>query len=104
MRRRPVAPQSDGIGGCDASHSECQKRVMKSPHIRGTPSTPGDNLQTMKIRTTALRRSLWRDRFLEIARQVEAIEVRSGAALASGLRPRARMAGFATLPRAQVAR
>ena len=57
----------------------------------------------MKIRSTALRRSLWRDRFLEIARQVEAIEVRSGAALASGLRPR-RMAGFATLPRAQAAR
>ena len=53
----------------------------------------------MKIRTTAIRRATWRDRFLEIARQVDALEVRSGAALASGLRPRARMAGFATLKR-----
>ena len=58
----------------------------------------------MKIRTNAIRRATWRDRFLEIARQVDAIEVRSGAALASGLRPRARMAGFATLRRAQTAR
>jgi hypothetical protein len=55
----------------------------------------------MKIRTTAIRRATWRDRFLEIARQVDALEVRSGAALASGLRPRARMAGFATLKRSQ---
>ena len=56
----------------------------------------------MNIRThIAARRSSWRDRFLEIARQVEALEVRSGTALASGLRPRARMAGFATLRRAQ---
>ena len=55
----------------------------------------------MKMRNTVIRRATWRDRFLEIARQVEAIEVRSEAALASGLRPRARMAGFATLRRAQ---
>ena len=54
----------------------------------------------MKIRTPTARRATWRDRFLEIARQVEGIEVRSGAALAAGLRPRARMAGFATLRRA----
>ena len=54
----------------------------------------------MKIRSTIARSALWRERFLEIARQVEALEVRSGAALASGLRPRARMAGFATLRRA----
>ena len=53
----------------------------------------------MKIRNTTVRRASWRDRFLEIARQAEALEVRSGAALASGLRPRARMAGFATLRR-----
>ena len=55
----------------------------------------------MKIKTPTTRRTTWRDRFLEIARQVEGIEVRSGAALAAGLRPRARMAGFATLRRAQ---
>jgi hypothetical protein len=54
----------------------------------------------MKIRPIT-RRATWRDRFLEIARQAEGIEVRSGAALAAGLRPRARMAGFATLRRAQ---
>ena len=55
----------------------------------------------MKIRNTVIRRATWRDRFLEISRQVEAIEVRSGTALASGLRARARMAGFATLRRVQ---
>ena len=55
----------------------------------------------MKIRTLTARRATWRDRFLEIARQVEGIEARTGAALAAGLRPRARMAGFATLRRAQ---
>ena len=103
MVRRRAEPESDGIGACDASHSECQKGVTKTTHIRENPKSRTDSLETMKIRTD-LRRSLWRDRFLEIARQVEAIEVRSGAALASGLRPRARMAGFATLPRAQVAR
>ena len=54
----------------------------------------------MKIRTPIARRATWRDRFLEIARQVEGIEARTGAALAAGLRPRARMAGFATLRRA----
>lgn len=54
----------------------------------------------MNIRTSVTaRRATWRDRFLEIARQVEGLEVRSGAALAAGLRPRARMAGFATLRR-----
>ena len=54
----------------------------------------------MNIRTPITRRASWRDRFLEIARQVEGIEMRTGAALAAGLRPRARMAGFATLRRA----
>ena len=54
----------------------------------------------MKIRTPIARRATWRDRFLEIARQVEGLEIRSGAALAAGMRPRARMAGFATLRRA----
>ena len=58
----------------------------------------------MKIRSPIARRATWRDRFLEIARQVEPLEVRLGAGLASGLRPRARMAGFATLRRAALAR
>lgn len=58
----------------------------------------------MKIRTPIARRTTWRDRFLEIARQAEGIEIRSGAALAAGLRPRARMAGFATLRRGQATR
>ena len=40
----------------------------------------------------------WRDRFLEIARQVEG-ELARPAAVPSGLRPRSRMAGFATLRR-----
>ena len=54
----------------------------------------------MKIRTPITRRASWRDRFVEIARQVEGLEVRSGVVLAAGLRPRARMAGFAMLRRA----
>jgi hypothetical protein len=71
--------------------------------IRGKLSRPPASLQIiMKIRTPVTRRATWRERFLEIGRQVEAIEVRSGAVLASGLRPRARMAGFATLRRAAV--
>ena len=71
--------------------------------IRGKLEPPPASLLIiMNNRTPITRRATWRDRFLEIARQVEAIEVRSGAALASGLRPRARMAGFATLRRAAV--
>jgi hypothetical protein len=54
----------------------------------------------MRIRNAIVHRSTWRERFVEIARQVEALDVRAQAALASGLRPRARMAGFATLRRA----
>lgn len=93
-------------GTCIASHSECQKAVIEMPDIRGKLPQPTDSLSIiMKIRTTPIaRRATWRDRFLEIARQVEGIEVRTGAALAAGLRPRARMAGFATLRRASVAR
>ena len=69
--------------------------------IRGKLPRPNASLEDMKIRTPiTARRATWRDRFLEIARQVDGIEVRSGAALAAGLRPRARMAGFATLRRA----
>lgn len=87
---------------CLASHFECQKDVIDLPDIRRTLSQRTAKLPTiMKIRTPiAARRASWRDRFLEISRQVEGLEVRSGAALAAGLRPRARMAGFATLRRA----
>ena len=77
---------------------------MESTHIHGKLPATNGSLQIMKIRSPIARRASWRDRFLEIARQVEAIEVRSGAALASGLRPRARMAGFATLRRAALPR
>ena len=71
------------------------------PDIRGKLSSRTASLQSMKIRTPiTARRATWRDRFLEIARQAEGIEARTGAALAGGLRPRARMAGFATLRRA----
>ena len=55
----------------------------------------------MNIRIPTARRLTWRHRFLEIARQVEAVEVRAPVPGASGLRPRARMAGFATLRRAR---
>jgi hypothetical protein len=87
---------------CRDSHWDCQKGVIELRDIRGTLSPRTDKLPTiMKIRTPiAARRASWRDRFLEIARQVEGLEVRTGAALAAGLRPRARMAGFATLRRA----
>ena len=68
------------------------------PDIHGKPFPPPDSLLDMKVKNPLARRT-WRDRFVEIARQVEALDVRSGAALASGLRPRARMAGFATLRR-----
>jgi hypothetical protein len=86
---------------CRDSHCECQKDVIELRDIRGTLSQRTDKLPTiMKIRTPIARRASWRDRFLEIARQVEGLEARTGAVLAAGLRPRARMAGFATLRRA----
>jgi hypothetical protein len=56
----------------------------------------------MSIRpnTTTARRETWRHRFLEIARRYEAVEDRAAQPLGiSGLRPRATMAGFATLRR-----
>ncbi|MEO5676853.1 MAG: hypothetical protein ABIQ84_04835 [Usitatibacter sp.] len=56
----------------------------------------------MKIRITTARRLTWRHRFLQIARELEAVEVRSPVPGVSGLRPRARMAGFATLRRARL--
>lgn len=54
----------------------------------------------MKTRIATARRVTWRHRFLEIAEQFGG-EVRSPVNV-SGLRPRTRMAGFATLrpPRA----
>jgi hypothetical protein len=54
----------------------------------------------MRFKNAIIHRATWRDRFVEICRQVETLDVRAQAALASGLRPRARMAGFATLRRA----
>jgi len=50
----------------------------------------------MTVKNTPIRRVTWRHRFLEIARQFEAVEARPQA---RGLRPRARMAGFAVLRR-----
>jgi hypothetical protein len=86
---------------CPAPHFQCQKGVTQLLDIRGQTQQRTGNLPTiMNIKTSVnVRRATWRDRFLEIARQVEGLEVRSGAALAAGLRPRARMAGFATLRR-----
>ena len=58
------------------------------------------SLPTMKTRIATPRRATWRDRFLEIARQVEGAAPRAPAHPAAGLRLRARMAGFAALRRA----
>ncbi|HUP98078.1 MAG TPA: hypothetical protein VM073_09060 [Usitatibacter sp.] len=55
----------------------------------------------MNVRIATVRRVTWRHRFLEIARRFEALEPRASAP--SGLRPRARMAGFATLRRQRAA-
>ena len=57
------------------------------------------SLQIMNVRIATTRRVTWRYRFLEIARRFEAVEPRAASASASGLRPRAKMAGFATLRR-----
>jgi hypothetical protein len=56
-----------------------------------------DSLSYMNTRNT--HRATWRNRFLEISRRYEATEDRAPALALSGLRPRARMAGFATLRR-----
>jgi hypothetical protein len=53
----------------------------------------------MRIKNTTARRATWRDRFVEIARSLEAPSPRASV-LVAGLRPRARMAGFAVLRRA----
>ena len=52
----------------------------------------------MNSRFPSSKAPSWRDRFLEIARQVEG-ELSRPVAVPSGLRPRSRMAGFATLRR-----
>ena len=54
----------------------------------------------MNTRFPSERRATWRLRFLEIARQVEGSGSRPSATGAGGLRPRSKMAGFATLRRA----
>ena len=50
----------------------------------------------MTVKNPITRRATWRHRFLEIAKQFEVVEPR---VQVRGLRPRARMAGFATLRR-----
>jgi hypothetical protein len=82
------------------SHFKCQQGITEMPQIRVKLESQTDNVKIMKVRTPTARRATWRDRFLEIARQVEGIEARTGAVLAAGLRPRARMGGFASLRRA----
>ena len=54
------------------------------------------SLEAMTVKNPITRRGTWRHRFLEIARQFEVVEARPKV---RGLRPRARMAGFATLRR-----
>jgi hypothetical protein len=53
------------------------------------------------MNTRSTSRETWRHRFLEIARRYEATGERAPALALSGLRPRARMAGFATLRRSR---
>jgi hypothetical protein len=79
--------------------SRCKKGFTKLTDIAGKLSPRIGSLEIMRIRNTIAHRPTWRDRFVEIARQVEALDARAQAVLASGLRPRARMAGFATLRR-----
>jgi hypothetical protein len=63
--------------------------------------TGTDSLPFMNTRFPSDHRATWRLRFLEIARQVEGSGSRPSASGAGGLRPRSRMAGFATLRRAR---
>ena len=50
----------------------------------------------MKIRIPSARRATWRDRFLEIARQVESGNAPRSLVVAAGLRPRPQAPFFAT--------
>lgn len=54
----------------------------------------------MNTRLPSDRRATWRLRFLQIARQVEGVTASPTPAVPGGLRPRSKMAGFATLRRA----
>jgi hypothetical protein len=49
----------------------------------------------MKIGFPALRRSTWRDRFVEIAREAQAAQAARSWVIASGLRLRRRSSAFA---------
>ena len=64
------------------------------------PFQPIATLSYMNIRFPADRRATWRLRFLEIARQAEGSGV-PAAKGPGGLRPRSKMAGYATLRRAR---
>ena len=65
--------------------------------VPGKLSADKRTLRDMTVRNPiAGRRVTWRHRFLEIARQFEAVPARPRL---GGLRPRAKMAGFATLRR-----
>ena len=64
--------------------------------VRGKLSPHERSLRDMTVRNQTTRRATWRNRFLEIARQFEALPARPQV---GGLRPRAKMAGFATLRR-----
>ena len=55
----------------------------------------------MNTRFPSDGRATWRLRFLEIAHQVEGSGSRPSATGGGGLRPRSKMAGFATLRRAR---
>ena len=56
---------------------------------------PSDSLQDMKIRIASERRSPWRERFVEIAREVEAGHAPRALVAAAGLRLRLRTSAFA---------
>ena len=92
------------VGLVTSGTAGCKKEFTKLTDIAGKLSPRNASLETMRCRNDITHRATWRDRFVEIARQVEALDARASAALASGLRPRARMAGFATLRRASQAR
>jgi hypothetical protein len=53
----------------------------------------------MNAKHLTAKRPTWRDRFLEIAREAGGLERPAAAVIKAGLRPRAKMAGFATLRR-----
>ena len=57
----------------------------------------------MKIRFPATHRRTWRDRFVEIARQVEATQAPRALVIAAGLKLRRHTPAFASLRRARPA-